>query len=64
MTLVWGEAGEGGEVVFQPGTKILPTISQQQVWRNNKMIFGCHGVEMTEIQVVSCSSDHLVLGLV
>ena len=39
MTLV--SEGGGGEVVFQPWTKILPsTISQQKVWRNNKMILG------------------------
>ena len=54
----WG----GGEVVFQPGTKILPTISQQKVWRNNKMIFGRRGVKMTRNQVVKCSADQLVFG--
>ena len=59
--------GGGGEVVFQPWTKILPsTISQQKVWRNNKMIFGGEALlrqDVREQDLVSWSAGQLVFGL-
>ena len=49
-----GRRGEG-EVVFQPGTKILPTISQPWVSRNNKMILGHWSEEERGGQLVTWS---------